>query len=117
MISMRQKELSAIILLALLWGLLDLLSLLAATGGHLSMPLDDAYIFFQYARRISERHRDHFLGLELAPERRALFERLSRESEERQRELEAGDDIGFDEFLERYFAQREPAATDRARRG
>ena len=61
--------------------------------------------FFEYARRTSEQHRDRFRGLSLSAERQALFERLSRESRERQRELEEKDDIGFDAFLERYFAQ------------
>jgi len=65
----------------------------------------DRQSFFEYARRASEQHRDYFLGLELNAERRALFERLSRESKERRRKVEEADDMGFDEFLERYFAQ------------
>lgn len=69
----------------------------------------NAESFFDYARRTSEHYRDRFLGAPLSAEREALFERLSRESQERQRELEEGDDMGFDEFLEHYFAQREPA--------
>ena len=40
-------------LLAGLWGAGALVSMLVSTGGHLSMPLDDAYIFFQYARRFA----------------------------------------------------------------
>jgi hypothetical protein len=36
------------------WMLVCLGSMLHATGGALSMPLDDAYIFFQYARRLAE---------------------------------------------------------------
>lgn len=69
--------------------------------------------FYEYARRTSEQHRDHFLGLELSAEQRGLFERLSLESKERQRELEETDDVGFDEFLTRYFAQRETDAVGR----
>jgi hypothetical protein len=38
---------------ALLWGAAVLVSMLAATGGRLSMPLDDSFIFFQYARRLA----------------------------------------------------------------
>ncbi|HET9232579.1 MAG TPA: hypothetical protein VFP10_00370, partial [Candidatus Eisenbacteria bacterium] len=38
---------------AALWGAGALFSMLSSTGGHLSMPLDDAYIFFQYARRFA----------------------------------------------------------------
>lgn len=36
------------------WAAVCLVSMLMATGGHLSMPLDDSYIFFQYARRVAE---------------------------------------------------------------
>jgi glutamate--cysteine ligase len=68
--------------------------------------------FFEIARRTSEQHRDHFLGLEPDARRLTLFERSSRESRERQQELEATDDVGFDEFLERYFDQRMPNAAE-----
>ena len=61
--------------------------------------------FFDFARRTSEQYRDGFRAAPLGAEREALFERLSQESRERQRELEASDDLSFDEFLERYFAQ------------
>lgn len=42
------------LLFALGWAGICLGSMLAATGGALSMPLDDAFIFFQYARRVVE---------------------------------------------------------------
>jgi glutamate--cysteine ligase len=61
--------------------------------------------FFEYARRASQRNRDDFSRVALDPQQQARFERLSLESWERQRELETADDAGFDEFLERYFAQ------------
>ena len=61
--------------------------------------------FFDFARRTSEQYRDAFRAAPLGAEREALFERLSQESRERQRELEASDDLSFDEVLERYFAQ------------
>lgn len=62
--------------------------------------------FFEYARRTSERHREHFLSLELSAEREGLFERLVGESKQRRQELEDTDEIGFDEFLARYFSRR-----------
>ncbi len=40
-------------LAAVLWGAANLGSMLASTGGRLSMPLDDSFIFFQYARRLA----------------------------------------------------------------
>ncbi len=67
----------------------------------------NAESFFDFARRISERHRDRFRSLTLDTEYAALFERLNRESRQRQREVEETDDLGFDAFLERYFAQGE----------
>jgi len=62
--------------------------------------------FYEHARRVSGEYRDYFRGQSLSPERESLFERLSAESLQRQREIEAGDDLSFDEFLDRYFAQR-----------
>jgi len=63
--------------------------------------------FFGFARRISEQYRDHFRSLPLSTEYEALFRRLSRESQERQRELESADDMDFEAFLGHYFAQGE----------
>ena len=63
--------------------------------------------FAQFAQRLTERHRDYFRGLELDPEREAWLQRLARSSLDRQRAIEAADDIDFDQFLRRYFAQSE----------
>jgi len=63
--------------------------------------------FAEFARRLTERHRDGFKRLELAPERLALFQRLTDESRQRQARIEAADDCDFDTFLARYFAQTE----------
>jgi len=63
--------------------------------------------FFDFAWHTSERYRDYFRGLPLGAEYATLFQRLSRESRERQGELEEADDMGFDAFLEHYFAQGE----------
>jgi glutamate--cysteine ligase len=73
--------------------------------------------FHAFARRISESHRDTFLGLSLSPEREALFARLSEESRRRQAEIEAADDVDFDTFLARYFAQRERSGPEPFVRG
>ena len=62
--------------------------------------------FFVYAQRISDAHREHFEHQPLSPGRQALFERMAAESIRRQREMEAADDLSFDQFLDRYFAQR-----------
>jgi glutamate--cysteine ligase len=61
--------------------------------------------FYQFARAVSEEHREYFRRLELSASAEAELERLALESHQRQRELEAADDLSFDEFLARYFAQ------------
>jgi glutamate--cysteine ligase len=66
--------------------------------------------FFGFARRMSEQHREHFRALALSDARQSLFEALAAESRQRQAAIEAADDIPFDEFLARYFAQRESLA-------
>jgi hypothetical protein len=45
---------------SLVWGTLCLVSMLLSTGGALSMPLDDAYIFFQYAKMTASGHPLHY---------------------------------------------------------
>jgi len=49
----RRRTLLVLLLAAMVWGAAVLVSMLAATGGRLSMPLDDSFIFFQYARRLA----------------------------------------------------------------
>jgi len=61
--------------------------------------------FFRFAQRMSLQHQAYFRGLKLSPERRELFLWEAQESLRRQREIEEGDTISFDEFLEQYFAQ------------
>ncbi|MGB5589739.1 MAG: glutamate--cysteine ligase [Gammaproteobacteria bacterium] len=60
--------------------------------------------FFEFARSLSESHRDYFLQLpELKTQRRQEFEREALDSIQRQRDIEAADSIPFDQFLQRYF--------------
>jgi len=67
----------------------------------------NAESFFDFAQRTSKQYRDRLRSSLLDTEYAAWFERLSRESWERQRELEETDDMDFDEFLAHYFAQKE----------
>jgi len=62
--------------------------------------------FFHFAQRVSESHRDYFLSSELDSERDAFLRRLSEESMRRQGEIEEEEDMSFEAFLERYFAQK-----------
>jgi glutamate--cysteine ligase len=61
--------------------------------------------FAEYARRLSGQHADYFRNRPLSAEKAELFGRQARESLEEQQRIEAGDTLGFDEFLRRYFAQ------------
>ncbi len=60
--------------------------------------------FFRFARRMSQRHKDHLCSLRLSPQREAFYQQESRRSRQRQQQIEAADDCSFDEFLQRYFA-------------
>jgi glutamate--cysteine ligase len=64
--------------------------------------------FFHFAMRKSIEHRRHFDTLALPDDRRRMFAEAARESLIRQREIEASDELPFDEYLRRYFAQGEP---------
>lgn len=62
--------------------------------------------FAPFAMKVSEQHQQWFQGRRLEDDVAALYRRLAEQSHARQREVEARDDLGFDEFLERYFAQK-----------
>jgi glutamate--cysteine ligase len=62
--------------------------------------------FYAFARRMSERHRDHFLNRELAPETQARFQQMAQQSLAAQARIEAADTLSFDAFLKQYFSQR-----------
>ena len=61
--------------------------------------------FFHFAMRMSNQHRRYFGELKANPKTTEYFKDLSRQSLERQKEVEAADEISFSEFLQRYFAQ------------
>jgi glutamate--cysteine ligase len=61
--------------------------------------------FFHYAMRKSFEYQGYFDGLVLADERMRMFTAAARESLDKQHEIEAADDLSFDEYLRRYFAQ------------
>lgn len=66
---------------------------------------DSKETFCAYASRLSRTHRDRLRAHKIDPEFEARLREIALESHERQSEIEAADDIGFDEFLRRYFAQ------------
>jgi glutamate--cysteine ligase len=61
--------------------------------------------FFQFARRMSQQHRDYFRALPpMSPARFAEFEAESERSLQAQQQLEADDAEAFEDYLVRYFA-------------
>ncbi len=62
--------------------------------------------FYDFARRVSEHHRQYFADRALGAEREALFRRLAEDSLEQQAYLEQSDRRSFDDFLGDYFATR-----------
>ncbi len=61
--------------------------------------------FADFAWRLSLAHREELAARPLSPERETLFADLAAESIRRRQEIEAADDLDFDHFLARYFAQ------------
>jgi glutamate--cysteine ligase len=62
--------------------------------------------FFHFALRMSQQHQAYFRGLDLDPERREMFNRLTDESLANQQTMEADNDESFVDYLQRYFAQQ-----------
>ncbi len=62
--------------------------------------------FFQFAKRLSETHRDYFLKRRLPAATQQHFERLARKSLDQQAKIEVMDRLSFDEYLRQYFSQR-----------
>lgn len=61
--------------------------------------------FFEFALSVAYGHRDYFRSIEpLAVERKRIFERTAADSIEEQRRIETSDEISFEEYLARYFA-------------
>lgn len=61
--------------------------------------------FFHFAKRMSMQHYAYFNALQLEGERKMQFDQAARQSIELQQRIEAEDDVDFDVFLSRYFAQ------------
>lgn len=61
--------------------------------------------FFRCARRLSENHRRFFETQPLSEERVRFFDEAAQQSLRAQQGIEAADTLGFDAFLQQYFAQ------------
>lgn len=66
---------------------------------------DENMSFFAYAMQCAEKHKAHFMGLPpLAEKRQSMFAEEVRDSIDRQRQIEATDQIDFADYLRAYFA-------------
>lgn len=78
---------------------------LTPSARMLSEMRDRGEGFYEFANRVSREHQRWFERLPLSDERRRLFAEEARASLARQAAMEAADDVPFDEYLRRYFAQ------------
>ncbi len=62
--------------------------------------------FFHFALRMSRQHQKYFTDCALPAETKREFVEFSRESWKRKEELEAGENEAFEDYLQRYFAQK-----------
>ena len=61
--------------------------------------------FYHFALRMSQQHQRWFAERPLDDEKRTAFEQTARISIEKQRLMEAADDVSFETFMQNYFAQ------------
>lgn len=61
--------------------------------------------FFPYSMRYSQMHAGYFNDFRLDPQQQAFFNDAAQQSVSAQQQMEADDNISFDEFLSRYQAQ------------
>ena len=66
---------------------------------------DNREEFYHFALRMSQQHQQRFSERPLEAGRLAQFEETARRSLQKQREIEAADDISFETFMQNYFAQ------------
>ena len=63
--------------------------------------------FFHFAMKCATGHKEYFSALaNLEGERLQLYENEAAESLERQRQIEASDEVSFDEYLQQYFSSQ-----------
>ncbi len=61
--------------------------------------------FHEFAQRLSKQHHQYFQKIRLSDEKLRFFTQAAQQSAEKQREMELADDISFEAYLSRYFAQ------------
>ena len=61
--------------------------------------------YFHFAKRMAEQHQQFFMRHAISEQRLQQFREMVQASMERQKQIEADDRIGFDAFLQQYYAQ------------
>lgn len=61
--------------------------------------------FYHFAKRMSEKHNRYFTSLSLTEERNQFFDDETKKSVEKQKKIEASDELSFDDYLKSYFEQ------------
>ncbi|VAW53191.1 Glutamate--cysteine ligase [hydrothermal vent metagenome] len=61
--------------------------------------------FYDFAERMSQKHNQYFTNLNLSAERNQFFDKAVVESIKKQQQIEALDDMSFDDYLQAYFEQ------------
>ncbi len=61
--------------------------------------------FYHFAQRMSEKHNHYFTQLALSEKRKNFFEEAAIESIKKQQQIEAADDLSFEDYLQKYFNQ------------
>lgn len=61
--------------------------------------------FYHFAKRMSEKHNQYFMQLQLSTERREFFDQAAKESILKQKAIEQADTLSLDEYLQAYFNQ------------
>ena len=59
--------------------------------------------FFHYAQRMSLHHTQYYENHNLSEDKKTFFEKMASDSIAKQKQIEAEDEIDFDEYLESYF--------------
>jgi glutamate--cysteine ligase len=77
---------------------------LTPSGQVLKTMHDEKLSFYHLAMEQSEKHKNYFLDTDLKGDTKSLMQETSTESLKKQTEIEAADEISFDEFLQKWNA-------------
>ena len=77
---------------------------LTPSAKMMSIIQENKESFFEFSLNISQQYKDWFCSQKIPVEKQIILDNLSRQSQQKQMEIEASDRIDFDTFLESYFS-------------